>query len=164
MQHGRCYFFTAGLKASVTHHGREAADEFDAVLHLLVRDLHRRAVLLLQGERVRAALRHPGVELQAQGMLYVNRQTFATPSSGSILSVTFISCTVILVSGFLSSILSTSSFKASLIAGLVRKASLQVVGKDKKNVSICLTNKRKGFSTPFGQSNCILGGQLVGVL
>lgn len=66
-----CFFlfsFEEGsLKAAVTHHSRDAGDELDAVLQLLLRDLHRCAVLLLQREGVRAALRHPGMELQPQG-------------------------------------------------------------------------------------------------
>lgn len=47
----------------VTHHGGKAGYEFHAVLHLLLGDLHRRAVLLLQRKRIGAVLRHPGMEL-----------------------------------------------------------------------------------------------------
>ena len=49
-----------------THHSGEAGDEFDAVLHLLLGDLHRRAVLLLQRKKVCAVLRHPRMQLHPQ--------------------------------------------------------------------------------------------------
>lgn len=45
------------------HHSGEAGDEFDAVLHLLLSDLHHRAVFLLQRERICAILRHPRMDL-----------------------------------------------------------------------------------------------------
>lgn len=140
----------------MTHHSRDAADEPDAVLHLLLRDLHCRAVLLLQREWVRAALRHPGMELQAQGGSYSHGErmgrTSRRPSRGRVLNVTLISCTVILVSGFLSSILSMSSFNLSLTAGLRWKVSSQVVGKDKNMSAYVLTNKQNGPFTNFGRT------------
>lgn len=48
------------------HHCREAGDELDRVLDVLLRHLHRRAVLLLQGQRVAASLRHPLIKLNTQ--------------------------------------------------------------------------------------------------
>lgn len=48
------------------HHCREAGDELDRVLDVLLRHLHRRAVLLLQGQRVAASLRHPLIQLNTQ--------------------------------------------------------------------------------------------------
>ena len=45
------------------HHGGEAGDEADAVLDLLLRHLHHRAVLLLQRQGVGAMLGHPQVQL-----------------------------------------------------------------------------------------------------
>lgn len=45
--------FLLGLESvKVTHHSGKAGDELDAVLHLLLSDLHRRAVLLLQRKRI----------------------------------------------------------------------------------------------------------------
>lgn len=54
---------------AVTHHSGEAGDERDAVLHLLLGDLQRRAVLLLQRKRVRAVLSHPRVQLKPTEIL-----------------------------------------------------------------------------------------------
>lgn len=55
---------------AVTHHSGEAGDERDAVLHLLLGDLHRRAVLLLQRKRVCAVLTHPRMQLKPTEILW----------------------------------------------------------------------------------------------
>lgn len=48
---------------SVSYHSRKARNKLDRVLDVLLCDLHRRAVLLLQGQRVSASLGHPLVHL-----------------------------------------------------------------------------------------------------
>lgn len=63
--------FLLGLESvKVTHHSGKAGDELDAVLHLLLSDLHRRAVLLLQRKRIWAVLRQPQMELQQYTRTY----------------------------------------------------------------------------------------------
>lgn len=106
---------------SVTHHSGEAGDERDAVLHFLLGDLHRCAVLLLQRKRVCSVLSHPWVQLNPPKYC----DTSATPTIHTctyiymyICEATLISGMVILVSGFLSSILSMSCFNFSPITGL----------------------------------------------
>lgn len=47
----------------VSHHCREAGDELDWVLDVLLRHLHHRAVLLLEGQQISATLGHPLVHL-----------------------------------------------------------------------------------------------------
>lgn len=58
-----------------THHGGEAGDELDAVLHLLLGDLHSHAVLFLQRERVCAVLSHPRVQLHPQKHCHLTAPT-----------------------------------------------------------------------------------------
>lgn len=53
-------------RRAVTHHSGEAGDEFDAVLHLLLSDLHRCAVLFLQRKVVCTILSHPRMQLYPQ--------------------------------------------------------------------------------------------------
>lgn len=50
-------------KQNAAHHSGKAGDEFDAVLHLLLCDLNRRAVLLLLGKMIGAVLCHPHMKL-----------------------------------------------------------------------------------------------------
>lgn len=117
--------FYKGKFEQATHHRGEAGDESDAVLHLLLCHLHRRAVFLLQRKRVWAVLGHPGVELQPHAhtlnimvwwhRLIINKNPFPI---FSFLRVTLISGTEILVSGFLSNIFSMSSLNSLLITGL----------------------------------------------
>lgn len=64
------YFFKVlcsdqrGRRLRATHHSGKTGNEFDAVLHLLLSDLHRCAVLLLQRKRIWTILGHPQMELQ----------------------------------------------------------------------------------------------------
>lgn len=106
-----------------THHRGEAGDESDAVLHLLLGDLHRRAVLLLQRKEVGAVLRHPRMQLHPQkccDLTPPTQQNNTTPHTHTrkMREATLISGTVILVSGFLSSIFPMSSSRSLVMTGL----------------------------------------------
>lgn len=113
------------MKQAATHHGRKAGDEFDAVLHLLLSDLHHRAVLLLQRERIGAFLRHPRMELQQRRADMSCHTCPLLRRSITVPRLTFTSGMVILVAGFLSSILSMRSFSSLLINGLLINNSVK---------------------------------------
>lgn len=54
---------TPTIVIRVSHHCREAGDKLDWVLDVLLRHLHHRAVLLLEGQQISATLGHPLVHL-----------------------------------------------------------------------------------------------------
>lgn len=47
-----------------THHGGQAGDVLDRILHLLLRHLHQGAILILGGQQLRSVLGDPRVQLQ----------------------------------------------------------------------------------------------------
>lgn len=52
------------LHLARTHHGGQAGDVLDRILHLLLRHLHQGAVLILGGQQLRSVLGDPRVQLQ----------------------------------------------------------------------------------------------------